>query len=119
MSLLLLGQHDLEAVKVGQVLASFDASELLGNFGFSELGFNTGSSPDLSEGLGASATGHVDLEGSQAGTADSVGLAGDFGALDEDAVEVNDFQDAGELASELAFSQEDNAADFNEKIVSL
>ena len=114
-----MSQHDLETIKVSQVLAQSNTSKLLGNFGFSELGIDTGFGPDLGEGLGASTTGHGELEGSQAGATDGVGLTGDGGALDEDAVEVDDFQDAGELSSEFTFSQEDNAADFNEAIESL
>lgn len=114
-----MGQHDLEAVKVSQVLAQFDASKLLGNFSFSELGFDTTFSPNLGEDLGTGTTGHSDLERSQGSTTNGVGLTRDSWALDEDTVQVDNFQDASKLTSEFTFSQEDNAADFNKAIESL
>lgn len=119
MSLLLLGKHDLETIKVSQVLTDGTLSKLLGNSSFSKLGFNTGSSPDLGEGLGAGTTGHGDLEASQVGVLDEEGLTGNGGSLDQDTVQVDDFNDTSQLTSILALLNQDDAADFNEFIESL
>lgn len=111
-----MSKHNLETIKVSQVLADFTLSKLLGNGSFSELGFNTAGNPELGKGLGTGTTGHGNLERGQLGVADEEGLTGDSGALDEDAVEVDDFEDASQLSSKFAFLQQNDAADFNETI---
>lgn len=119
MSLLLLSKHDLETIKVSQVLANGTLSKLLGNSSFSKLGFNPGGSPNLSEGLGTSTTWHSDLEAGQVGVLDEEGLTSNSGALDQDTVQVNDFNDASQLSGILSLLNQDDAADFNEFIESL
>lgn len=119
MSLLLLSEHDLETIEIGQVLTDFSTSELLGSVGGSEFSVNIGSGPALHHGLGTGSTGNINDDAGQVGVTDEERHTGNSGTLNEDTVKINDVKDDGSFTSEFAFLQQDNTTDFNKSFKSL
>lgn len=119
MSLLLLSEHDLETIEIGQILANFSASEFLGSVGGSEFSINIGSSPALHHGLGAGSTRNINDNTSQVGVTNEERHTGNLGALDEDTVKIDDVKDDSGFTSEFSFFQQDNTTNFNESFKSL
>lgn len=72
---LLLGNHNLEAIKVSQVAADGTLGDLLSGTSGSPLGINARGLPSLLDGGGASTTGNGNGKLGQADTADADNLA--------------------------------------------
>ena len=76
---LLLSNHNLETVKVGQVTTNLELGKLLGSTSGSPLVGNTGGSPALADGGSASPTGKLNGELGQVDAADADDLALNLG----------------------------------------
>lgn len=113
-SALLLQHHDLESFKVQQLSAALSRGQLLGPRGGGPLGVDARGGPSLVHGAGSGALGDLDHQGGQGDPGERDRLAGDLGAVDEDALLVDDFDDGGKLG----VVDEDDAANFDQSPVS-
>lgn len=113
---LLLQDHDLEAVEVGQSTAELAGGDLLSPGRLGPLVGNTGLLPELGDNTSAGTTGQLgNDDGSEGDVSKSDGLAGDTGlrAVNEDALVVNNLDDSGKLASLGTVVDDNNTANFN------
>ena len=119
MSLLLLSEHDLETIEIGQILTNFRANEFLGSVGGSEFSINISSSPVLHHDLGAGSTGNFNDDTGQVGVTNEARHTGNLGTLNEDTVKIDDVKDDSGFTSEFSFLQQDNTSNFNKSFKSL
>jgi hypothetical protein len=118
-SLLLLGEHELEAIEIGGVFADGGTNEFLSSVGGSEFGVDIGSGPVLHHGLGTGTTWHLNDNTGQVSVTDEESLTGNLGSLDEDAVKIDNIENNGNFTGEFSFLQQDNTTNFNKRFESL
>lgn len=80
---LLLGNHDLEAVKVGQAAASGTLDKLLGGAGGGPLAVDIGGSPELLDSGSAGTAGQLDDQLGQVDATDRHHLALEVKTIDD------------------------------------
>lgn len=121
MGTLALGNHDLVALKVRQVLADGSLGEALGRRRGVPLAHHVLGSHLLGNDRRASTTRHLHRQLCQRQTAQMERLASNAaqGPVDDDAVVVDDLDDDGNLALQLAVVDQDEAANFNKAAVYL
>ena len=116
---LFLVDHNLEALKVAEVLAGVPCSELLGEGGGSPLGSEIGLLGGLGKSASASAAGDRDLHLGKRDSLQRHNLSWEVVSLNEDTVRVGDVNNSDLFAVVVAKVNEANSASFHEVFVSL
>lgn len=118
-SLLLLSQHDLETIEIGQIFTDLRAGELLSRISGSKFGVDFTSSPGFEHSFSAGGTRDRNDDASQVGVADEERHTRDFGALNENTIKIDNVKNDSSLSSEFTFLQKDNSTNFNKSFKSL
>ena len=116
---LLSVDHDLEALKVSEVLAFLTDGELLGNGGSSPLFVKLGFVRGLFESTSAASTLNIDLLSGEGQSLQWHNHSGEIFAINEDSISVSDVDNSDHLSKVVAEVNESNSAGFHEVFVSL
>lgn len=134
-----MGNHNLEAIEIGQVAADLGLGKLLGSAGGSPLVGNTRGGPALADGRSAGSTGEGNGELGQVDAADADDLALNLGGrsinnnlwvkgalslihliyMGSYAVMIDNIGDNGELADVSSVVDTDDTSNFDKLVVHL